>query len=274
MTGKKLSLFFLPFAIFSQGSVVFAQTPTVNANTVVQQIIRTERRVEQQSQHIQQVIEAQSTKKAERLQTPKPSFTPLRSGMEKVVRWQDVSVVKVEGSQLSALTITVQDKDGNQYTVKTDGKTQLRRRFWGKIESVTELSTGDRLTVIGQWTDDAKTTVLARLIRNVSIQKRSGVFIGTVESKTDTSCVVKTVNRGTLTVSDIASAKIINRVGTAITYDDIVVGHRIRVRGLWDSANNTLTDVVQIKDFSIPPVPTRKPTVTPSATGVPTNPAQ
>ncbi len=249
-------------------SVVFITTKTVRAvgtdageDQTVRQIIRTEKRVEQQSQHIENVMDAKETRVVERLETPKiqPSGKPMMEIRNRLVYWKTVSIVKTEGTVLSALTITVQDKDGKQYTVKTDAKTQLRRRFWGKIQSVSEFTPGDRLTVIGQWTDDAKTTVLARLIRNTSIQKRTGVFIGTVESKTDGSLVVATINRGTLTVSGFASAKIINRVGKTIPVGDIAVGHRIRVRGLWDMANKTLTDVAEIKDFSIP-VPEIKPT--------------
>ncbi len=249
-------------------SVVFITTKSVRAvgtdageDQTVRQIIRTEKRVEQQSQHIENGMDAKETRMIERLETPKilPSGKPMMEIRNRLLNWQTVSVVKTEGTVLSALTITVQDKDGKQYTVKTDEKTQLRRRFWGKIEFVSEFAPGDRLTVIGQWTDDAKTTVLARLIRNTSIQKRTGVFIGMVESKTDGSLVVATVNRGTLTVSGFASAKIINRVGKTIPAGDIVVGHRIRVRGLWDMTNNTLTDVAEIKDFSIP-VPELKPT--------------
>lgn len=263
----------LLLAIFVKVGQVSAQIPTGNEDGTVRQIIRTEKRIQEQSQHIEQVIQVQSTKKVERLQKPKPSIQPIRTILEKFVRWFDVSIVKVEGTQLSALTITVQDKDGKQYTVKTDTKTQLRRRFWGKIESVSELTAGDRLTVIGQWTDDTKTVVLARLIRNISIQKRTGVFIGTVQSKSDSSYVIKTVNRGTLTVSDFASAKIINRVGTGMTYGDIAVGHRIRVRGLWDMTNKTLTDVTEIKDFSLPVQenkPTKATTPIPTATVAPT----
>jgi len=39
---------------------------------------------------------------------------------------------------------------------------------------------------------------------------------------------------------------------------DIEVGHRVRVKGIWDLTNKTISEVTQIKDFSIPiqPSPT------------------
>lgn len=243
----------VPIMLATHGNI-FAETVNTGENNTVRQIIRTQNRIEQQSQKIEQVMQAKETRMVQNQETPKgkPSGKPVLNLFSKQVRWFNVSVTKVEGTVLSALTITVQDKDGKQYLLKTDAKTQLRRRFWGKIESVSEFKSGDRLTVIGQWTDDTKTTVLARLIRDNSIQKRTGVFIGMVESKTSGSLVIRTVNRGTLTVSDFASAKIINRIGKAIPIGDIAVGHRIRVRGLWDMENKTLTDVVEVKDFSVP----------------------
>jgi hypothetical protein len=36
---------------------------------------------------------------------------------------------------------------------------------------------------------------------------------------------------------------------------DIQIGHRIRVKGIWDITNKTISEVTQIKDFSIPAKP-------------------
>src|SRR5689334_19625315 len=65
---------------------------------------------------------------------------------------------------VNGTTLTV-EKDSKSYTVLTDDKTQFRRRFWGKA-TVSEYQVGDTLNVIGMWTDDAKTTIQARLIRD------------------------------------------------------------------------------------------------------------
>lgn len=145
-------------------------------------------------------------------------------------------------------------KDSKTYTILTDSKTQLRRRFWGKA-TLDEMQTGDILNVIGKWTDDAKTTVAAVLVRDTSVQKRFGVFIGQVTSLMSTGWVM-TTHRGTETVTVSSGTKIVNRSGQTITQADVTVGHRVRVRGLWDSKASTITEVAQAKDYNLPVKPT------------------
>ncbi len=164
-------------------------------------------------------------------------------------------------SAITGTTLTVKAKDGKQFTILTDDKTQFRRRFWGK-SSLSEMNVGDMVNVIGRWTDDAKTTIQARLVRDLSIQKRNGTFFGTVQSVSASGFVMQTLKRGTLTVTVSASTKFVNRKGKAIAQSDVVVGHRVRVKGLWDSKLSTLTEVAQVKDFSLPV----KPSVTPKST--------
>ncbi len=161
---------------------------------------------------------------------------------------------------ISGTTLTVKTKDGKTITVLTDSTTQFRRRFWGK-SSLSEMSVGDMVNVIGQWTDDTKTTIQARLVRDLSIQKRFGVFFGTVQSVNPTGFVVQTIRRGNLTVTISSSTKLVNRREQPIVQSDIKVGHKVRTKGLWDSKLNTLTEVAQVKDFSLPVQAT--PTATP-----------
>ncbi len=163
----------------------------------------------------------------------------------------------------SGTTLTV-TKDGKSYTVLTDEKTQFRRRFWGK-GSLDEIAVGHTVNVIGLWTDDAKTTVQARLVRDLSVQKRFGVFMGIVKSLTGSGWVMGTVSekRADQTVTVSSSTKFENRRGETIVQSDIQVGHRVRVRGLWDRDANTVTEVAQVKDFSLPVV-SATPTATPT----------
>ncbi len=161
-------------------------------------------------------------------------------------------------SAISGTTLTVKAKDGKQFTILTDTKTQFRRRFWGK-SSLSEMSVGDMVNVIGKWTDDAKTTIQARLVRDLSIQKRNGTFFGTVQSVSASGFVMQTLKRGTLTVTTSASTKFVNRKGETIAKGDVIVGHKVRVGGLWDSKLNTLTEVAHVKDFSLPVKPTETP---------------
>lgn len=163
---------------------------------------------------------------------------------------------------INGTTLTVKAKDGKVVTVFTDSKTQFRRRFWGK-SSLSEMSVGDMVNVIGTWTDDAKTTIQARLVRDTSIQKRFGVFLGTVKSIVSGGFVMQTEKRGTLTVTIDSSTKLTNRKEQTIAQDDIAVGHKVRAKGLWDSTLHTLKEVAQVKDFSLPVQATTTATITP-----------
>lgn len=149
-------------------------------------------------------------------------------------------------------TLTV-EKDGTSYTVNVSDSTHLRRRFWGK-STTSEFSVGNIVNVYGAWTDDTQTTINARMIRNLSIQKRFGVFIGEVKSLLSGGWVMTTASekRPDQTVTVSSETKFENRKGETIGQADIQIGHKVRVKGLWDNSNNTVTEVVQVKDFSLP----------------------
>ncbi|MCX6704328.1 MAG: hypothetical protein NTZ07_02680 [Candidatus Woesebacteria bacterium] len=156
--------------------------------------------------------------------------------------------VKVTAKDATSITV---DNEGVNVKVDILASTHFRRKFWGK-SSLAEISIGDSVDVVGRWVKEDKTEIKAVLIRNLSIQKRFGVFFGTVKSLTDTGFVMTTIRRGEETVT-LDSAKLINRKGQTITAGDIQIGHRVRVRGLWDSIAFTITEVTQVKDFSLPP---------------------
>lgn len=179
-------------------------------------------------------------------------------------------ILKAEVTAVSDTTLTI-TKDGTTYTVNLTDKTQLRRRFGAKSD-IAEFSVGNIVNVYGAWTDDTHTVINARLIRNLSIQKRFAVFIGQVKSLMSGGWVMTTLSakRPDQTVTVSSSTKFVNRKEEAITQTDIQVGHRVRVKGLWDSSNNTVTEVTHVKDFSLPPVPTVTATVTATVTVTPT----
>lgn len=156
------------------------------------------------------------------------------------------------------------DKDGKTYTVQT-GKfdkctTKIVRRFGGE-SSLSELTIGDQLGVVGRFTDDTKTTITACVIRDLSIQKRFGTFVGDVKSLSP--LVITTIARDDQTVTIAATTKLVNRRGSAITQADILVGHRVLVRGLWNRVNNTITETTVIRDYSLPVKTAPTPTTTP-----------
>lgn len=149
-------------------------------------------------------------------------------------------------------TLTV-EKDGKSYSIIFDDKTQLRRRFWGK-SSLSEFSVGNIVNVIGRYTDDTKTTINAKVLRNLSIQKRFGVFFGEVKSLFSSGWVMstKSENRADQTVTVSSTTTLKNRKGETIVQSDIKVGDKVRVHGLWDRSANTVTEVKEVKDFSLP----------------------
>ncbi len=168
---------------------------------------------------------------------------------------------KVETVSASSLTIS---KDGKTYAVKIATDTHIRRRFGGKSDLI-EYSVGNTVSVWGVFTDANKTTISARQIRNLSIQKRNGVFFGTLKGLGTGTFVLTTKNRGDQTVSITATTKLVNRKQTPISASDLKIGDRVRVHGLWDSSKNAVTEVVLVKDFSQPLLVSHTPKASSSA---------
>lgn len=165
-------------------------------------------------------------------------------------------------------SIVVTAKDGQEITVNVGEKTQFRRRFWGK-SSFDEIQTGDTVNVIGRWTDDTHTAINAVLIRDLSIQKRLGVFFGAVKSMNNDVWMITTVNRGNQEVTVSSTTKFINRRDEKMTSKEVQVGHRVRVRGLWDKTKSTIREVTEVKDFDLPAKGSVEPTAVPTPTPTP-----
>jgi len=175
---------------------------------------------------------------------------------------------KLTSKSDTALTV---EKEGKIYTVNISDKTHFRRRFWGKA-TLSEMSVGDLLDIQGKWADDQKTIINATLIRDTSIQMRFGTFFGTVTSISGSTITMQTKKRDFQTVTASSSAKIINRKQQTMSLSDILVGHKIRVKGLWNNLAKTITQVKEIKDFTLPIVNTTTtpaPSVAPSSTPIP-----
>jgi ribosomal protein L21E len=163
-----------------------------------------------------------------------------------------------------SLTLQVNKNEltGKTVIVNINTQTKLLRKFGGK-SSLSEFTPNDEIQAAGKWTDDAKTILTANLIRNLSIQKRFGAFIGTIKNLGENSFVLQSKNRGEQKVIITDTTKIVNRKMQALKFSDLMPEHRVRVKGLWNNKNNTITEVVQIKDFDLPPKTTLTPTPTP-----------
>lgn len=147
-------------------------------------------------------------------------------------------------------------EDGT-FQVNITDNTKLLRKFGGK-SSLSEFAVGDEVVVFGKFTDDTKSIIDAKIVRNNSIQKRWGAFFGKVTAINSDNFLMETLERGTQTVY-FGTAKFVNRKEQSIAYSDVKIGHRVRVKGIWDKTLSEIKEVSQVKDFSIPVV---KPTPT------------
>lgn len=189
-------------------------------------------------------------------QDKKDLFQDLKNLKLMFGRLLNATVTNISGN---SLTVTNNSKT---YTILTDATTIFRRHFWGK-SSLSEISVNDKINVWGKYTDDTKTSIQAHMIRDLSIMKRSGTFFGTVGSMNSPTIVLNTVNRGAQTVTIDSGTKCVERNMQTMNCFDIQVGQKIRVKGMWDQVNKAITEVTQIKDFTVPVkvTPTPKPTI-------------
>jgi hypothetical protein len=148
--------------------------------------------------------------------------------------------------------------DDGTFQVNITDKTKILRKFGGK-SSLSEFSVGDEVMVFGKFTNDTKLIIDAKTIKNNSIQKRFGAFFGKVTVKNSDNFIMETAERGTQTVF-FGTAKIVDRKETSIIINNIKVGDRVRVKGIWDKTLSKIIEVVQIKDFSIPVIAPAKTT--------------
>ena len=188
--------------------------------------------------------------------TAASSAAGLREKAETALKLPTVAKLNGTISSVSSKNIVV-----NGTTVNLLSNTVLLRKFGGK-STLTELSVGDEVQVLGKWTDSTNTAVNARVIRDLSIQKRRGTFVGTAVSVTPAGFSFQPLSRPPQTVTISPNTKFVDRKMKALTFSSITAGHKIMVRGLWDSKLNTITEVVLVKDFSLPVIVTP---ATPSA---------
>ena len=202
---------------------------------------------------IKEIRQEMKQEKKTLLEEFKAKIKSIRQSVAKII---GAEVTEKSGASLNVL------KDNKVYTINTDSRTQIRRHYWGK-SSFDEISVGNKVNIHGIFTDDSKTTILASLIRDLSIMKRHGVFFGEVTQKNSDNFVIKSKQRDNQTVYFTDSTKFVNRNGQSISYTELQTGHQIRVRGLWDKSLNKIIEVSEVKNFSLPPKPTKTTTPTP-----------
>lgn len=158
-------------------------------------------------------------------------------------------------------SLTVASDHNGPVTVNILANTILKRRFGGN-SALSEFRVGDEVAVIGALhaapsgsssSAAADNSIDARYIRDLSIQKRNTVFVGTILTMGTDSFTVKTQSRGVQTVHVTAGTTTYQERNKAISLSDLKVGDRVLVKGsIWDRAAK---DIDAAKVIKLPNVP-------------------
>jgi hypothetical protein len=140
----------------------------------------------------------------------------------------------ITGTQTNKTTGTV-----FVYTVNA-ASAIIVRRFWGQ-SSLSQISVGDRIRVIGTWEDNAKTTINAFLIRDMSIQEKNDTFGGIVTTLGNNSFTFQSLHRGSWTVNITGSTVLSGRKNVSMQFANIQVHDKLRIDGMIDRANKIIT---------------------------------
>lgn len=252
---KKIGLFFLITLFFVPS--VFAEdkiTPIFQKErNEIRKIIREGREASISPKEIRERVREEIKNQIEER---KENLLDKAKNLLKKLRFEARVTGKI--TNIGTVELTITDKENHSYTVKITDKTRLIRR-WGGKSNLSEFAVGDEVNVIGKWVDEQKTTIEAVLVRNLSIQKRFGVFFGQVTEKKDNYFVITTINRGNQKIYFTNSTKFLSHKKNQITYSDIQIGDRVRVKGVWDRSLNEIRETQEVRVF--PQAPRLTPTV-------------
>ena len=150
-----------------------------------------------------------------------------------------------EITKIDTTSLQMKDKKENIWTVNFDENTVLRRKFGGE-SNTTEFSVGDRIVVKGKKSLTTEYTIDAKAIRNMSIEKKNGVFNGKVKNLSGSTFDIETVGRDTqkVTVSDETKFIKVSVEGkNEGSLADLQNDQTVVVKGLWDRKLKTVTEV-------------------------------
>jgi hypothetical protein len=137
---------------------------------------------------------------------------------------------------ISGTTITLSTSKGSISIDASNAK--LVRRF-GAAMLITDAQVGDQLVVRGILSTDA-TSLVASMVRDMSLQARNGTFSGKIVSVGSNSFMLQSNVRGGQTIN-ITSSTVIKRNGQAAQFSDLAAGQSVRVSGVWDRTNSNVT---------------------------------
>lgn len=165
-------------------------------------------------------------------------YTALKAGGN---RWL-LNKAVVKSIDTTAKTITV-TRNSTDYVVDYSGARLIRK--YNATANVSEILVGDYVKVFGKITG---TNVVAKKVKDLSIQRFNGKFNGTIKSidTINQTFVLQTNRRGDQTVEVLATTKIRYK-GAVKSFSDLAVGNWVIIKGTWNSTHKLAYNVTSVK---------------------------
>ncbi|MDI6778472.1 MAG: DUF5666 domain-containing protein [Patescibacteria group bacterium] len=143
-------------------------------------------------------------------------------------------------------------KDGTEYAIDVSNAT-IRRRYGAKCDFY-ELMTGDYIWV---WGTMSGTNITAGKVKDMSIQKWKGSFVGTItsidsatytdgEGKSYQQFEIESRHRGDQIIRVYSTTSIKYR-GKAKTFSDLAIGQEVVAKGTWNNTHSFVYDTNWVK---------------------------
>ncbi len=147
---------------------------------------------------------------------------------------------KTISGQLSAvsgtsLTVTASGTTVTVYTVDVSNVNKVARRY-GASTDLTALQIGDILQIRGTVNG---TNVVATTVRDMSLQARSGTFIGTISAINGNSFTLQSKARGDQTINT-TSTTVFKQGSATVNISNLAVNQTVTVSGVWDRTNSNV----------------------------------
>ena len=139
------------------------------------------------------------------------------------------SVVSISGNTISL------NSNGTTYSVDASSA-KIMSKYGLKLQ-IFDVKTGDNISVQGKVDG---TNVSAKTIRDLSIQTASNVSSGKVTAINGTSFTLQINKKNSRTINT-NNSTVITKNGQPAQFSNIAVGSTVKVSGIFDKSNNTVT---------------------------------
>lgn len=136
-------------------------------------------------------------------------------------------------------SFTMKAKDGTVYTVNVSSTTKLEKPFNVAI-TFADIKVNNNVHVKGAVDTN---TITASVVVATPQNTHAAKGAGTVTAVSGNTVTLQTNNRGIIsnvTVKTDSTTQVVKKDATAGTTADVVVGSKIKVKGLWDELTNVL----------------------------------